>query len=113
MNTIFEKVKNIFWENKILTSKKKEEIFYKTKGLIRGTGKRGNLNNDELWLYIQQILNIQNYKNKEYIESFTRQALHSKAISFIHPITNKQMLFETDLPKDIKKLIENLKSCFS
>ncbi len=60
-----------------------------------------------------QYFKIENYKNKEYIESFTRQALHSKAISFIHPITNKQMLFETDLPKDIKKLIENLKSCFS
>ena len=35
----------------------------------------------------------------------SRQALHAYKISFIHPISNKILEFETDLPKDIKKII--------
>lgn len=47
-------------------------------------------------------------EDKDFIENFPRQALHSKSISFTHPITNKQQLFETELPNDIKKLINIL-----
>ncbi len=50
-----------------------------------------------------------NQENKKFIEQFPRQALHSKIISFVHPITNKQMLFETKLPNDMQQLLENLK----
>ena len=35
----------------------------------------------------------------------TRQALHAYKIEFIHPITKKQMIFETDLPNDFKKIL--------
>lgn len=34
-----------------------------------------------------------------------RQALHACKISFIHPITKKNMNFEADLPNDILKII--------
>lgn len=34
-----------------------------------------------------------------------RQALHSYKVSFIHPITNKNVNYIADLPEDINKLI--------
>lgn len=34
----------------------------------------------------------------------SHQALHAYKISFIHPITNKQMLFEIELPEDMKRI---------
>lgn len=35
-----------------------------------------------------------------------RHALHAKTIGFIHPGTGKEMLFESELPVDMQKLIE-------
>ena len=36
----------------------------------------------------------------------TRQALHSYKISLLHPILKEEMIFTSDLPDDIKKLIK-------
>ena len=47
----------------------------------------------------------------ENIRFFPRQALHAGLLGFIHPITQKQMLFEASLPKDLldlKQQLENL-----
>jgi 23S rRNA pseudouridine1911/1915/1917 synthase len=38
-----------------------------------------------------------------------RQALHAKELGFHHPITNKKMLFQSELPEDMVSLIEHLK----
>lgn len=35
-----------------------------------------------------------------------RQALHAKTLGFIHPTTNKEMFFDSELPNDMKQLIE-------
>jgi len=35
-----------------------------------------------------------------------RHALHAKTIGFIHPRTRKEILFESELPDDMKKLID-------
>lgn len=35
-----------------------------------------------------------------------RQALHAKSLGFIHPATGEEMYFETDLPDDMKLLID-------
>ncbi|MGZ5286547.1 MAG: RluA family pseudouridine synthase [Flavisolibacter sp.] len=35
-----------------------------------------------------------------------RQALHAKTLGFIHPTTEKEMFFETDLPADMEQVIE-------
>jgi 23S rRNA pseudouridine1911/1915/1917 synthase len=35
-----------------------------------------------------------------------RQALHAKTLGFVHPATFSQMNFETDLPNDMKQVIE-------
>jgi 23S rRNA pseudouridine1911/1915/1917 synthase len=34
-----------------------------------------------------------------------RQALHAKTIGFIHPATGKEVLFESQLPEDMKNVI--------
>ena len=49
-------------------------------------------------------------KYKQFVENCfaicPRQALHAKTIGFIHPTTGKEMIFESELPDDMKKLIE-------
>ena len=42
-------------------------------------------------------------------KSFSRQALHSKTLTFEHPISKKQMHFDIDLPNDIRNLINSIK----
>lgn len=37
-----------------------------------------------------------------------RQALHAKELSFIHPTTKKKLTFSTDLPQDIRNLLDVL-----
>ena len=38
-----------------------------------------------------------------------RPALHAKTLGFIHPVTKKYSQFKTELPRDIKDLIEKLR----
>ena len=42
-------------------------------------------------------------------KTFSRQALHSKKLSFFHPISEKKLHFDIDLPNDIKNLIHSIK----
>lgn len=35
-----------------------------------------------------------------------RQALHAKTLGFVHPTTKKEMFFDTELPDDMKQVIE-------
>ena len=46
---------------------------------------------------------------KNCIENFSRQALHSYKIGFLHPRSGKEMSFEIALPDDLKNLCECLK----
>ena len=49
-------------------------------------------------------------KYKQFVENcFTicpRQALHAQTIGFIHPVTKQEMLFESELPGDMKEVID-------
>jgi len=49
-------------------------------------------------------------KYKQFVENCfeicPRHALHAKTIGFVHPSTGKEMLFESELPDDMKMLIE-------
>lgn len=45
-------------------------------------------------------------KTKTALLEFNRQALHAKEIGFIHPSSEKEMHFSTDLPKDMQKLLK-------
>lgn len=42
------------------------------------------------------------------LQSFKRQALHAKSLGFIHPISGKAFKFESELPYDMKALLEAL-----
>jgi len=35
-----------------------------------------------------------------------RQALHAKSLGFIHPVTNKELYFETELPQDFQNCLK-------
>jgi 23S rRNA pseudouridine1911/1915/1917 synthase len=49
-------------------------------------------------------------KYKSFVENcfriMPRQALHAKSLGFLHPVTKKQLYFESDLPEDFQQVIE-------
>ena len=49
-------------------------------------------------------------KYKQFVDNafkiLPRQALHAKTLGFVHPVTNKMMRFETELPQDMAECIE-------
>ncbi len=49
-------------------------------------------------------------KYKQFVENcfkvLPRQALHARTLGFVHPVTGKQMNFETEIPDDIQQCIE-------
>jgi 23S rRNA pseudouridine1911/1915/1917 synthase len=49
-------------------------------------------------------------KYKQFVENCfnicPRQALHARSLGFIHPTTEKHMLFESELPKDMQELVD-------
>jgi 23S rRNA pseudouridine1911/1915/1917 synthase len=53
-------------------------------------------------------------KYKQFVENCfslcPRQALHARTLGFTHPVTRKEVLFESQLPEDMKKLIEKWRS---
>jgi 23S rRNA pseudouridine1911/1915/1917 synthase len=44
------------------------------------------------------------------LQIITRQALHAKTLGFIHPNTKQKVFFDSELPADMKVLIEKLKN---
>ncbi len=48
-------------------------------------------------------------KYKQFVQNcfkiITRQSLHARSLGFIHPTTGKEMQFESDLPTDIKEVL--------
>ncbi|WP_303822663.1 RluA family pseudouridine synthase [Apibacter mensalis] len=53
-------------------------------------------------------------KYKQFVENcfqvLPRQALHARTLGFVHPRTKKEMFFETELPEDMKQVIEKWRS---
>ena len=49
-------------------------------------------------------------KYKQFInncfKTLPRQALHAKSLGFVHPVTGKYMLFDSELPADMAELVE-------
>jgi 23S rRNA pseudouridine1911/1915/1917 synthase len=44
------------------------------------------------------------------LQIIQRQALHAKTLGFIHPHSKQKVFFDSELPEDIKLLIENLRN---
>ena len=49
-----------------------------------------------------------NDKIKELVLQLERQFLHARVLGFNHPKSNKKVFFESDLPEDLKKIINVL-----
>jgi 23S rRNA pseudouridine1911/1915/1917 synthase len=43
-------------------------------------------------------------------KKFNRQMLHAKTLSFIHPVSQKEMTFDSPLPGDMQELLDHLRS---
>ena len=50
-------------------------------------------------------LNIENL-----ILKLNRQFLHAKTLGFVHPKTKKEMIFSSNLPKELKDLLKTLRN---
>ena len=52
--------------------------------------------------------NTSNYKQfvRNSFEECPRQCLHAKTLGFIHPTTKEEMIFKSDLPNDMLKVVE-------
>ncbi|NQU05307.1 MAG: RNA pseudouridine synthase, partial [Calditrichaeota bacterium] len=44
-----------------------------------------------------------------YFEQINRQMLHAKTLGFKHPITRKDMMFDSELPEDFEWLLGELR----
>jgi 23S rRNA pseudouridine1911/1915/1917 synthase len=42
------------------------------------------------------------------LEALGRQALHARTLGFRHPVTGEALRFESEIPLDIKRLIDSL-----
>lgn len=47
---------------------------------------------------------------RELLDIIHRQALHAKTIGFIHPITQKHLSFDSELPDDMKEVLRRLRA---
>lgn len=45
---------------------------------------------------------------KNLLEKIDRQALHAKVLGFVHPISNEKIRFESELPDDMKNILEEI-----
>jgi len=44
------------------------------------------------------------------LEIMPRQALHAKTVGFYHPVEKEKMFFDSELPNDMKLLLENIRT---
>ncbi len=63
---------------------------------------------------LKQIGQLGSQKNRNYakmlLQMISRQALHAKKLQFFHPLSEKHMIFESDLPQDIMSVLDELKN---
>lgn len=68
------------------------------------------LYNDERYGGSEILRGTNSSKYRQFVrnsfEECPRQCLHAKVLGFIHPTTKKKMLFESDLPDDMMKVVE-------
>ena len=61
---------------------------------------------DDTYNGMKVAKNLKNQELKRHILEMTRFALHAKELGFIHPKTKKEMLFDSQIPDDLKFLYE-------
>lgn len=70
-----------------------------------------NLVGDQLYVKAKKIPEkLIDDAKREFINKFSRQALHAKSLGFVHPRSGKFMQFDSEFPDDFKQLLEVLRS---
>lgn len=59
-------------------------------------------------LYPEEVRGLFTPEQLEAANAFPRQALHALSIRFIHPDTGEEMSFETELPADMRALVDTI-----
>lgn len=71
---------------------------------------RHPLFNDEIYGGSQILKGTTFSKYQQFVKNcfkiLPRQALHAKSLSFDHPVTGKRLYFESDIPNDMRQVIE-------
>jgi len=68
-----------------------------------------NLLGDKLYVKSKKINEKSiDEEKRRFFNNFTRQALHAQSLGFVHPTTKEKIFFETDMPEDMKHLIDLL-----
>ncbi len=57
---------------------------------------------------VQKVANVPEELN-ECLGAFPRQALHAFELSFTHPVTEEEMVWQTDIPADMQALLSTLR----
>ena len=70
----------------------------------------------EVYEPFSRTANLVNNKNEwayeiaeKNLNDLNRQFLHAKTIGFIHPRTNKKMMFDSILPQELEKILKMLR----
>ena len=69
-----------------------------------------NLLGDKVYVKAKKIVDKTiDVEIKNFLNNFTRQALHAQSLGFVHPKTKEKMFFEAPMPDDMALLIEILR----
>ena len=69
-----------------------------------------NLLGDKLYVKAKKITDKKIDENKRnFLNNFSRQALHAQSLGFIHPRTKKEMFFSSRFPDDFERLLAVLR----
>ena len=70
--------------------------------------------NDELYGGDRIVKGTVFTKYKQFVDNCfeicQRQALHAKTLGFVHPATGQEILFNSELPEDMRNLLEKWRS---
>ena len=77
------------------------------------SSKGNNLLGDKLYVKSKKIDDKKiDTEIRNYLNNFSRQALHAQSLGFVHPRTDEKMMFTSELPQDLQQLqtiLNNLK----
>ncbi len=69
-----------------------------------------NLIGDKVYIKAKKLIDKSiDIEMREFINGFSRQALHAQSLGFVHPRTKEKMFFEAMLPDDLQHLLEILR----
>lgn len=63
---------------------------------------------DQLYSAESRLGSIRNTAVRAIVKNLSRQALHAKTLGFIHPTSGQYMEFDTDLPEDMRRLLQKM-----